>query len=392
MKEREKTSNLKCCCLLKRSTCSGGHDGPRVKLNRQQIRAKVRIFGLALLLALGGVLQVSKMSLHDDNKRIVPSRMLKLASSSRNLRELQESDNKLVALVAVGVVYMFIAIAIVCDEFFVPALEEIASEHYLDLSMDVAGATLMAAGGSAPELFTSFIGTFSGSEIGFGTIVGSAVFNVLFVIGMCAISSKTVLHLTWWPLFRDCTYYAITLGLLALFCGYISPNEIEMWEGLIMLTLYVGYVVFMKFNEELYNRISRRIQRSKIADEKCVVVKNGSNTWKPNTFRAGLLNFLVGKGTLIDKVGFAIVTKISGDVNAVFRRVDMSGDGYIDHDEFKKMIEMLETKVSEEDINHALEDLDDNRDGKVRDILESCTTDTIIQEDEILMYLPSQKD
>jgi hypothetical protein len=55
------------------------------------------------------------------------------------------------------------------------------------------------------------------------------------------------------------------------------------------------------------------------------------------------------------------------------------------------MIEMLVTKVSEEDINHALEDLDDNRDGKVRDILESLITDTIIQ-DEILMYLPSQKD
>ena len=37
-----------------------------------------------------------------------------------------------------------------------------------------------------PELATSFIGTFSGSAVGFGTIVGSAVFNVLFVIGMCA--------------------------------------------------------------------------------------------------------------------------------------------------------------------------------------------------------------
>ena len=38
------------------------------------------------------------------------------------------------------VVYMFLAIAIVCDEFFVPALEEIMSENYLNLSMDVAGA------------------------------------------------------------------------------------------------------------------------------------------------------------------------------------------------------------------------------------------------------------
>ena len=44
----------------------------------------------------------------------------------------------------------------------------------------------MAAGGSAPELATSFIGAFTESSVGFGTIVGSAVFNVLFVIGACA--------------------------------------------------------------------------------------------------------------------------------------------------------------------------------------------------------------
>ena len=62
----------------------------------------------------------------------------------------------------------------------------------------------MQAGGSAPELTTSLIGTFlSESDVGFGTIVGSAVFNVLFVIGMCAVFSKEVLVLTWWPLARD---------------------------------------------------------------------------------------------------------------------------------------------------------------------------------------------
>lgn len=80
---------------------------------------------------------------------------------------------------------MFIALAIVCDEFFVPSLEVISVKW--KISDDVAGATLMAAGGSAPELATSIIGTFSESDIGFGTIVGSAVFNVLFVISMCVL-------------------------------------------------------------------------------------------------------------------------------------------------------------------------------------------------------------
>ncbi|XP_060109766.1 sodium/potassium/calcium exchanger 3-like [Heteronotia binoei] len=53
-------------------------------------------------------------------------------------------------------VYMFYALAIVCDDFFVPSLEKICER--LHLSEDVAGATFMAAGSSAPELFTSVIG------------------------------------------------------------------------------------------------------------------------------------------------------------------------------------------------------------------------------------------
>lgn len=73
------------------------------------------------------------------------------------------------------------------------------------------------AGGSAPELFTSIIGVFiSLDDVGIGTIVGSAVFNVLFVISMCAIFSKTVLELTWWPLFRDVSFYSVILIILML--------------------------------------------------------------------------------------------------------------------------------------------------------------------------------
>ena len=48
----------------------------------------------------------------------------------------------------------------------------------------------MAAGGSAPELFTSIIGVFIAfSDVGIGTIVGSAVFNILFVM-LCNLLEK----------------------------------------------------------------------------------------------------------------------------------------------------------------------------------------------------------
>lgn len=76
------------------------------------------------------------------------------------------------------------AIAIICDDFFVPSLEVISET--LSLSEDVAGATFMAAGSSAPELFTAIIGVAFESDVGVGTIVGSAVFNILIIIALTA--------------------------------------------------------------------------------------------------------------------------------------------------------------------------------------------------------------
>merc|ERR1719440_293973 len=142
--------------------------------------------------------------------------------------------------------YMFIALAIVCDEFFVPSLECFVNHTGID--MDVAGATFMAAGGSMPELFTSFISTFQQSEIGFAAIVGSAVFNVLFVIAVCAIASTEVLTLTWWPLARDCFFYVIALLTVAFVFSVSSKNEIEWWEAIILLLEYIGYCAFMNVN------------------------------------------------------------------------------------------------------------------------------------------------
>ncbi|KAF4533151.1 hypothetical protein B566_EDAN001693, partial [Ephemera danica] len=55
-------------------------------------------------------------------------------------------------------VYTFIGLAIVCDDYFVASLDRICEE--LKLSPDVAGATFMAAGSSAPELATVVIGVF----------------------------------------------------------------------------------------------------------------------------------------------------------------------------------------------------------------------------------------
>ena len=160
---------------------------------------------------------------------------------------VEQKKNGWITLHVVGVLYMFLALAIICDEFFVPALHVISS--ILKISDDVAGATFMAAGGSAPELFTSIIGVFfSDSQVGFGTIVGSAVFNVLFVIGMCAMFSKTLLNLTWWPLLRDSIFYIIALILLIIF---FSDSSISWHEALGLFLVYIAYVAFMIKNSSI---------------------------------------------------------------------------------------------------------------------------------------------
>merc|ERR1719348_809885 len=144
----------------------------------------------------------------------------------------------------IGILYMFLALALVCDHYFVPTLDVIIEKF--GISADVAGATFMAAGGSAPELFTSVIGVFIAvSDVGIGTIVGSAVFNVLFVIAACAFASASALKLTAWPLIRDTTFYSIALMVLVAF---FTDDYIQWWEALILFLWYFAYVIFMKFN------------------------------------------------------------------------------------------------------------------------------------------------
>merc|ERR1719158_1912437 len=122
--------------------------------------------------------------------------------------------------------YMFKALGTVCDEYFVPSLEMISEA--LQLSNDVAGATFMAAGSSAPELFTSLVATFLiVNEGGVGAIIGSAIFNILVIVGATCCFAGQTLTIWWYPLARDVFFYVIAIVLLALFLG---DSRIEWWE------------------------------------------------------------------------------------------------------------------------------------------------------------------
>ncbi|NXH95730.1 NCKX3 protein, partial [Pachycephala philippinensis] len=162
-------------------------------------------------------------------------------------------------------VYMFYALAIVCDDFFVPSLEKICER--LHLSEDVAGATFMAAGSSAPELFTSVIGVFiTKGDVGVGTIVGSAVFNILCIIGVCGLFAGQVVALSSWSLLRDSIYYTLSVVALilvpcpALMC--LCVPLVSRWESLVLVLMYVIYIFIMKYNSTIHHCFERKTKTS----------------------------------------------------------------------------------------------------------------------------------
>ncbi|MGF1532601.1 MAG: calcium/sodium antiporter [Bernardetiaceae bacterium] len=127
----------------------------------------------------------------------------------------------------------FYVMSEVVESHFLDSLDNIS--NWLKLPPDVAGATLLALGTSAPEISTSLLALFLGENanpaMGVGTIVGSAVFQMLVVIGFAAVVRTCVLD--WRPLLRDSIAYTISIGLLLWF----------MYDGKFTLLESIGFVV-----------------------------------------------------------------------------------------------------------------------------------------------------
>ncbi|XP_041464157.1 sodium/potassium/calcium exchanger 4-like [Lytechinus variegatus] len=159
--------------------------------------------------------------------------------------------NFLVALYLCG------AIGYVCSAYFVPSLEILCER--LKLQPDVAGATFMAAGSSAPELFSAVIGTFiSEDDTGLSAIVGSAAFNIFVIISLCCFFAGQELVIHWWPFCRDCFVYVISILIMVV---VILDGEIQWWEGLILSCGYIVYIAIMYFNPYLSMRASEIEER-----------------------------------------------------------------------------------------------------------------------------------
>lgn len=133
-------------------------------------------------------------------------------------------------------------LAIITDEFFINSLDVIAEKG--KLPSDVAGASLMAMGSSAPELFIALLALFkeggAHSDVGIGTIVGSAVFNILVITGVSSVIREAKIKLP--AVSRDTAFY---LGSILFLLYAFWDGTITMQDSVFFLILYVIYLAVL---------------------------------------------------------------------------------------------------------------------------------------------------
>ncbi|XP_077302075.1 sodium/potassium/calcium exchanger 5-like [Arctopsyche grandis] len=177
----------------------------------------------------------------------------------------------------IAVIYCFTLLAIVCDEYFIPSVEFICED--LKISKDVAAATFMATATSCPELFVNVMGTFvTKSDLGIGTIVGSALFNTLGVAAVGSFSAPYPLKILRWPVSRDCIIYIFNVIVLIII---VWDDRIMWWETCILMVLYVSYFIII-FNSPRLERFLRRNCCSKDTQEDTHIIQGDSETGTSN--------------------------------------------------------------------------------------------------------------
>lgn len=125
------------------------------------------------------------------------------------------------------------------SDFAVDAATAIA--QIIGLSEKFIGLTIVALGTSLPELVTSVTAARKGNaDIAIGNIVGSNIFNILFVLG----TSALIIPITFEASFAIDTIIAIAAGVL-LWIATIGKKKLTRPWGIFMLVCYAAYFVYL---------------------------------------------------------------------------------------------------------------------------------------------------
>ena len=125
---------------------------------------------------------------------------------------------------------------------FVNGASELASA--LGVDPTIIGLTIVAMGTSLPELATSVVSATKGnSGIAIGNVLGSNVFNILFILGVTGvISPLDIQGIT--PV--DLSLLVVSMVLLWLFS--YTKLRIERWEGAVLIAVFAGYMTMLIVN------------------------------------------------------------------------------------------------------------------------------------------------
>ena len=110
-----------------------------------------------------------------------------------------------------------------------------------NISELVIGLTIVALGTSLPELFTSVSASIKkNSDIAIGNIVGSNIFNILFIVGL----SGLIIPVPFAEPFRFDTIIALAAAVL-LFLFALPKKRLSRVSGIVMLLAYVAYFIWI---------------------------------------------------------------------------------------------------------------------------------------------------
>lgn len=145
-----------------------------------------------------------------------------------------ESMLKMLAMIVVGVVMIVLG-----SDISVDAATAIATGF--GMSERLVGLTIVALGTSLPELVTSCTAAVKGkADIAVGNIVGSNIFNILFVVGITAVITPVPYSAT----FLVDSIVAVGAMVLLWLC-VLPKKQLGRMGGIILLLGYVGYFVYL---------------------------------------------------------------------------------------------------------------------------------------------------
>jgi Ca2+/Na+ antiporter len=202
-------------------------------------------------------------------------------------------------LYVLGILLTFYALYVIVDIFLIPTMYIIKDK--IGLTDDQTGA-LTSFVSSAPELSVSMISLYlaiqSGNQkqfqeiaaIGPASVIGSALFSILFIVGASAWFGGK--QLTWHSITRDMAYYIFAVA--ALFYVLLD-GKVEWFEGVILLFLYCLYALIVakwpKISKFLKIPTSELIAQDTIdSEDKLIHIRD--RAWNASSFFPKIVSYL----------------------------------------------------------------------------------------------------